>query len=250
MKHFLRAATFALLLGACIGQSTGNGQIQTQARTVGAFTQVQNKSALSVTVTPGVTSVSVTADSNIQPLITTVVNGGKLVIDLTQNFTSSLPLSVAVTTPTLTGIDDQGSGTLSATGFTAGDFNIDLAGSGAESFQGTAATLTLNSSGSGAVQLTGSATGLQATMDGSGSVDGTGFRVVGPAHVLLRGSGGARLVLQGDSSLEVDGAGSLTVALDGGTTNFTVSGSGEILWSGQTTVGQTSVTGSGSVQHQ
>jgi Putative auto-transporter adhesin, head GIN domain len=252
MKTSLPLALAACLVEACSTQTTtGNGQAQTETRTVSAFSKVQNKTSLSVTVTPGPTAVSVTADSNLLPFITTTVNNGELVIDQTQgNLTTHLALSATVTTPALTGLDGQGSGSLSASGFTAETFALDLAGSGAVNFQGSVAALNLTVEGSGATQLSGTSTGLQANLDGSGSVDGTRFPVIGPTQVLVRGSGGANLVLQGDSSLEVDGSGALTVALDGGTTNFTITGSGDILWTGQTTVGQTNVTGSGSVQHR
>jgi hypothetical protein len=240
----------SLLLVGCDSQAMGNGQSQTEARTVADFTRVENLGSLAVTVTPGPTSVSITADSNLLPLITTTVTNGQLVIDQTKNFITHLSLSAAVTTPTLVALDNEGSGSLSASGFDAGAFTIDNAGSGAVTLQGTVDVLTLTAEGSGETQLSGSATGLEATLDGSGAVDGTQFPVVGPAHVLMRGSGGANLVIQGDSTLEVDGSGSLTVALDGGTTNFTVNGSGGIVWTGQTTVGQTNVNGSGSVQHR
>jgi hypothetical protein len=250
VKPFLHAVPLLLLVAGCTATTAGNGSSQTTMRTVGDFTQVQNNSSLAVTVTPGPTSVSVTADSNLLPYITTVSNGGVLVIDQTQSFRSSLPLRVAVTTPALTAISDEGAGSLGASGFTANDFTIDLSGAGAMNFQGTVAALNLGLSGAGSMKLIGNATGLQATLDGAGSVDGTRFPIRGAAHTLLRGAGGASLVIQGDSSLEVDGAGSLNVALDGGTTNFTVNGPGNIIWSGQTTVGQQIVTGPGSVQHR
>jgi hypothetical protein len=251
VKPFLIALALA---AGCNTESLkihGNGHSQTQTRTVSDFTQVQNKSVLAVTVTPGATSVSVTADSNLLRYITTEVDGGVLVIDLTRgHLNTSLPLTAAVTTPSLTAIDSEGAGSLTAAGFNARDFTINASGAAAVNFQGNVATLTLGSKGAGAVQLVGSATGLQATVDGAGKVDGTRFPVVGAAHVLLRGAGSANLVLQGDSSLEIVGAGSLTVALDGGTTDFVSTGAGNIYWSGQTTVGQQKVIGAGSVVHR
>jgi hypothetical protein len=253
MNRFVLTLVLASAVGGCTepAKIIGNGHSQTQARRVSDFTRVQNRSVLAVTVTPGPTSVSITADSNLLPFITTEVDGGELVIDLSRgHLSSSLPLSASVTTPSLTGMDSQGAGMLTATGFDAGNFALNLSGAGAASFQGTVAALALASQGAGALRLVGSAAGLQATIDGAGSVDGTRFPVVGPAHVRLRGAGGASLRIQGDSDLEVDGAGSLTVALDGGTTNFTITGAGGIDWSGQTTVGQRVVSGPGSVQHR
>jgi hypothetical protein len=247
MKTAHCAAAIVLVLGGC-DQAVGNGMAQTESRSPTGFTQVRNNTALSVTVTQAPAfSVSVSADSNLLPLITMTVSGEVLVIDQIKDLTSRLPLSATITLPTLNGIDGEGSGKLVASGVTAGAFSIGCNGSGAVSLQGNVGDLTLSSAGSGAVHLGGSATGLQATITGSGSVDGSDFRVMGTASVLLTGAGSASLAIQGNSTLDVRGAGSLTVALDGGTTNFSVAGSGSILWSGQTTLGQVGATGSGRV---
>jgi hypothetical protein len=227
----------------------GNGVSQTETRQVTGFTVVRNHSVLSVSVTQAPAfALTVTADANLLPVLTTTVRDGALVIEQSAPIKTNRPLSATVSLPALTGIDVTGGGKIAASGVTAGPFSIVSTGAGTVSFKGTVATLTLNATGAGAVALSGAATGLQAKIIGAGKIDGADLRVTGPADVTLSGAPSATFTVHGDSSFSTGGAGTLRLFLEGGTTNFTIVGGGNIDWSGQTTIGKVDVTGAGRVK--
>lgn len=91
-----------------MGCGVGNGERVTDSRTVGEFKTVQATQGLVVSVTVGEpASVSVEADSNLMPFITSVVVGDTLRLGLVPGtwVTSAEPTRVTVVTPVLTGVE-------------------------------------------------------------------------------------------------------------------------------------------------
>jgi hypothetical protein len=228
----------------------GDGQNATVTRSLAGFTEVRNESSADVVVTQQAAfSVEVTGDSNLLPMVRTTVNGGVLTVSTDEPFSSSIGVSVAVGLPVITGLANAGSGQLSAGSVSSGDLSVEASGSGRVSVQGQTGQLSLTGSGSGGVTLAGMGSGLHASLLGSGATDASAF-IASRADVVLSGSGALQLTVRGDAALEDDGSGSIYAALSGGTTSFSVRGSGSIVWSGQTTVGNQVVTGSGTVIQQ
>jgi hypothetical protein len=238
------------LVGGCLPITFGDGNQKTEMRSLTGFTAVDNRSSIPLTVTKSRDfSVTVTADQNLLPLITTQVIGDVLVIDQVHDIDTRVASEVVVTLPVITAISSSGSGGSAVAGLTGEDLRVDSGGSGAVSVDGTVGTLTLTSGGSGAVNLTGEGSNLNARLGGSGGLEANGFPVP-RAEVSVTGAGGAQIVVNGDSTLSTTGSGSIEAALDGGMARFEVTGSGSILWSGQTTVVSVVDTGSGSVIKQ
>jgi hypothetical protein len=238
------------LVAGCLPITFGDGNQKTETRSLSGFTAVDNRSSIPVTVTKAAGfSVTVTADQNLLPLITTQVIGDALVIDQVHDFDTRVASEVVVTLPVITAISSSGSGGIAVAGLTGEDLHLDSTGSGAVSVDGTVGTLIMSSQGSGEVNLTGDGLDLNATLTGSGALDGHNFPA-SRAEVSLTGAGGAQIVVNGDTTLSTTGSGSIEAILDGGMARFEVTGSGSILWSGQTTVVSVLDTGSGSVIRQ
>jgi hypothetical protein len=238
------------LVSGCLPITIGDGNQKTETRSLSGFTAVDNRSSIPVTVTKsGGFSVTVTADQNLLPLITTQVIGDALVIDQVHDLDTHVASEIVVTLPVITAISSSGSGGTAVAGLTGESLPVDSTGSGAVSVDGTVGTLTITSQGSGAVNLTGEGSDLNATLTGSGGLEAQNFPA-GRAEISVTGAGGAQIVVNGDATLSTTGSGSIEAALDGGMARFEVTGSGSIIWSGQTTVVSVLDTGSGSVIKQ
>ena len=116
-------------------------------------------------------SVVVHADSNLISHVTTNVVAGTLVIANTGNFTSSTPMSVEVSAPSLTALKLSGSGQLSVTGINAPRLTVTVSGSGLLNAAGTATRLDVILSGDGMAQLDQlTASEVHAVVTGSGLI--------------------------------------------------------------------------------
>ena len=132
---------------------------------------------------------------------------GRLVIDDSGSFTTNAPMHVAVSVPSLDGVELGGAGTVTIDGVTSADFGADLAGDG---------TLVV----SGAVQQ------VKAVLSGTGTLD---------LHDLVATDGTAQL--QGTGTIRIHATSVLDAAL---------TGKGTILYRGDPTVTMRN-TGTGTV---
>jgi hypothetical protein len=188
----------------------GSGVAKTETRDVGAFSRIDSTGSADVIVTIGdKQSLTVEADDNILPLIDTEVKGDKLVISSHDSYSPRTDIKITITVPKLDEASVRGSGTIKASGVDAQDFKTQL-------------------TGSGDISLEGKATSLKATVTGSGSLDASKF-TVGDADVRVSGSGDARI--NASKSL-----------------NASVSGSGDVQYSGNPSAVERHVSGSGSVR--
>jgi hypothetical protein len=95
--------------------------------------------------------VSVTAEENIVPLITTEVKDDALVIRTTRSYSSLRPAKVEIEMVSLDAIECPGSGAIMVTGLKAKDFVASLKGTGQLKAVGTADNVTAELSGSGQI---------------------------------------------------------------------------------------------------
>jgi hypothetical protein len=241
---------FSSLAATACDAVQGNGRATTEQRDTSAFTQVENRSSLSVSVVRGDTfSVDVRIDSNLQPLVETTVAAGVLRIDETEPFDAQASSFVSIVMPSLDAAGNDGSGDMTIRGFTQASLALSSGGSGGVAFDGTAGTLSVDASGSGSVDVAGSATYLSARAAGSGGIDASGLTTDG-ADLTTTGSGGVVATVHGDASLIAEGSGSIDATLSGGTASFSVTGSGSITWTGDERVASVTQTGSGRVEHR
>lgn len=211
--------------------TTGNGNKVTQPRTVGEFKAVRLEGALDVRVQVGApTSVAVTIDENLQPLVETRLEGDTLVISTRGSMSYHGEGRVALATPSLRAFAIQGSGDAVIEGG-QGDLALTVSGSGDLSWRGAAGRLGVDIEGSGDVKLAGTAD--EATIQVSGS---------GDVH--------ARDLVARSASVEVAGSGDVELTLAGGPLKAAVAGSGDVHWYGTAQVERASVAGSGEIAHR
>jgi putative autotransporter adhesin-like protein len=188
----------------------GSGVPATQTRTVPSFEAIDLTGSSSITVHVGARqAVVVHADDNLIHRITTDTRDGVLVVSERGRFSTKVPLSVDVTVPTLAAVGLIGSGTINVEGISAQSFTAELLGSGLLTVSGTVHRLDATLAGSGNMQLGHlMSRSVTATVPGSGRID------VHATHTLNASiSGNGQIVYSGDPK----------------TVNQIVNGSGVIL---------------------
>jgi hypothetical protein len=188
----------------------GSGVTATQTRNVPAFTGVDLAGANNVTVhVGGPQRVVVHADDTLLRRVTTVVRDRRLVIGNTAgSFSTTSPMSVDVTVPSLDSATLSGSGVVTVDGLHATRFTVDVPGNGV-------------------VRVSGRADRLNATLGGSGDVELQDL-MARDVTALVAGSG----------RLQVHATGSLDAA---------VSGVGAISYTGSPSKVSQKITGTGSI---
>ncbi|WP_083707229.1 head GIN domain-containing protein [Intrasporangium flavum] len=198
----------ALPLGACSGTTTGSGTAASESRPVGGFSSVELAGIGTVLVEPGPkASVTVEADDNVLPLLTTDVSGDTLVLGTEPGSSISprTPISYRVSATDLSGLLVSGSGDISATGASGPTFEVAISGSGTITAAGTTDRLSVDISGSG--DFAGgslSARDVDVTVSGSGSAL---VRASTTLHASISGSGDVRYVGAPAVTKDVSGSG-------------------------------------------
>src|SRR5262249_44450978 len=110
--------------------ATGSGKIKEENRTVGVFSEVGIEQGLTATIWVGAkTSVTVSADDNLLPLVRTEVKNGRLIVGLTdRHVTSSNGIRVNIITPELKAVGGSGGSSLTVEGTTGSIFAADGSG--------------------------------------------------------------------------------------------------------------------------
>lgn len=250
--RYLSGSLAALCLGlmfvlAGCGFVNGSGTSKTETRNVSGFNTVALAGEGQLTIhQTGTESLTITADDNILPLLTSDVRGGRLNLGVASNtiLQPKTAIRYDLTVKDLSSIDLSGSGNVVADTLSNPSLDIGISGSGSMTLTNLmTTTLTLDISGSGSLRLSNvSAQHTTATISGSGATT-----IAGQTHDLtLRISGSGKF--QGDSfasataDISVSGSGDVTVRVSD-TLHASVSGSGNIAYYGSP---QLSYQGSGS----
>ncbi len=244
MRALIATAMLALAaLGASADIVSGNGKIESDRRSLPAFSSISVGGSGTLRVHRGGQRVEITADSNILPYITTTVSGNELKIGF-KPFTSIMiatKLQFDVTLPELAAVRVAGSGDAYVDAFKGSAFegsvsgsggikaeleygSVSLSCSGSGGFDATvkAGSLALRCTGSGGAYLKGSADRLDATISGSGTLGARAFAAQ-EARIVISGSGEAELraarsldaVLSGSGSVRYWGSPALTRRVNG-----------------------------------
>jgi Putative auto-transporter adhesin, head GIN domain len=186
----------------------GSGALVAENREVAPFTSVELAGANTVVIRVGAPlSVTVSGDDNLVGRITTVVRGGRLVIDNTGSFTTKAPMRVEVSAPSLDGVVLGGDGTVTVDGVTGTGFNVELAGHGTLVVSGTVQRVTAVLAGAGTLDLHG----VVAT-DGIVQLRGTGtIRVHATATLDAALTGTGTILYSGAPTVTVRNTGTGTV---------------------------------------
>jgi hypothetical protein len=200
----------AVVLTSC-ATTTGSGTLTSESRAVRGFSAVDLSGSgnLSIQQT-GTESITIEAEDNIVPLLTSDVSGTTLMLGVKSrtSVTTTMPITYRLTVKDLSGISVSGSGDVIAAKLTAGTLKADLSGSGTITVGGSADAQKIDVSGSGSYQAGDLAT-RAVDVDVSGSGD-----------VVVRVSDELRVEISGSGTLTYSG--SPTVTQD-------ISGSGEVI---------------------
>jgi hypothetical protein len=150
----------------------GSGVSVTDHREVGPFARVELTGANTVVIHVGAPfSVAVTGDDNLVGRVTTVVRADRLVIDNTGSFTTTAPMRVAVSVPSLDGVELGGAGTITVDDVAGGDFSAELTGDGTLEVSGAAQRVAAVLAGAGTLDLHDlQASSATAQLDGTGTI--------------------------------------------------------------------------------
>ncbi len=195
-----------VLLAACI---QGQGPVTNETRDPGPFTRLEVGSGILVVLTIGPAGpLQVSAQANVLPAVATVVSGNTLKVGASDDFTSSQPVTVTVSTPSLEAISMSGGAQAQVSQLQADALELDVKGGAHLTASGSASSVTLTADGGSiadlgdlaaatvSVKLAGGAT---ATASATGQVSGTA-------------SGGAHLAVRGDPVLDVQSSGGAEVS--------------------------------------
>ena len=147
------ALTVALLLApSSCAVAAGSGRVVTETREVSSFSRIELATNGDVIVAAGpAESLTIEADDNIIPSLTSEVSGTTLKLDakpITKIKTGN-PITFRVTVKELRGLALSGSGSITGDSLALHDLDIVISGSGRVKLAGTADTQTIAVSGSG-----------------------------------------------------------------------------------------------------
>ncbi len=209
-----RRALALLAVGSVVtacSATAGSGQLATQSRQVSGFTSVEltGVGELSIDQT-GTESLTVAAEDNLLPLLTSEVEGDTLILGKKPNtrIVTTKPITYTLTMKDITGLAVSGSGTINAPKLTTAALRIEISGSGVITTAGNVDDQSLEISGSG-----------RYLADGLTSKTTTAE---------ISGSGTGNVVASNALDVKISGSGTLTYSGNPQVTQ-TVSGSGRLI---------------------
>ena len=222
MRNLLCLLVLAALLSSCHYGSgrrvRGNGNVETQSRSVGTFEAIRVLGSMDVVLSPGSShAVRVEADENLLNYIVTERNGDALEIRTREryNLRSSAGIKVYVTAPSLDEILISGSGSVVSDGrmATGNKMRVRVTGSGDVKLEVNAPEVNAQASGSGNIILTGATRSFKADINGSGEIRCFDLKSE-TADVDISGSGSAEVFASRKLDVAIHGSGD--VAYKGG----------------------------------
>jgi Putative auto-transporter adhesin, head GIN domain len=200
-----------MLLAAC-SITRGSGQITSESRQVSGFSKVELSGSGELTLEQtGTESLTISAEENLLPKLTSEVSDDTLVLRSTSNakIIPTQPIKYSLTVKDLSGLAVSGSGSVTMSKLATAALSTNISGSGAVTASGTADQQDLKISGSGryqAEQLTSKT-----------------------VKVDMSGSGVASVHTSDALDLHMSGSGTLTYTGDPKQVTQQISGSGKVI---------------------
>jgi hypothetical protein len=200
-----------MLLAAC-SITRGSGQITSESRQVSGFSKVELSGSGELTIEQtGTESLTISAEENLLPKLTSEVSDDTLVLRSTSNakIIPTQPIKYSLTVKDLSGLAVSGSGSVTMSKLATAALSTNISGSGAVTASGTADQQDLKISGSGryqAEQLTSKT-----------------------VKVDMSGSGVASVHASDALALHMSGSGTLTYTGDPKQVTQQISGSGKVI---------------------
>jgi hypothetical protein len=223
MQRARFVAVILPLLSAGLGCAEvihGNGTVRDEERAVPAFARVEVRAALATEIVnaaePGV---RLKADENLLGLLTARVDGDTLVLSVAEDDVQLEPtatMTAIVSTPDLSAVSALADQPVGLSGWAVASLALSSKGAGGITASALdVGDLEVEASGAGDVTLEGDAEVLRLSASGDGAVDAGGL-------------------LAGRVEVDTSGAGDVTVNTDG-TVDGTLSGSGDLIVTGDPT---------------
>jgi hypothetical protein len=211
-SRIVLVSVLALLLAAgaaAAGTVKGSGNVQIEERSVGEFRGLSLLGSADVSITVGGSpSLTVEAEDNILPLITTEVKGGILHIGSEKSFSTRKGIHVRLTVPELNSVIIIGSGDVDVEGVHGDLFRAEVKGSGDIVATGSVDRVEADVIGSGDIRLFGlDAVRGEATVKGSGDIR---IQASVTLELSVLGSGDIRYRGPADVQKEVLGSGDIS----------------------------------------
>lgn len=210
---------------------TGSGNAKTESRPVTGLSAVTLEGIGHLTISQtGTESLTITADDNLLPYLTSDVSGGRLTLGVKSgtSITTKTPVDYKLTVKDLAALDVTGSGDATMDRLNSPSLEVTVSGSGSVKMaQLSGSSVRATCTGSGGITLSGQTQRVDVRVSGSGAYSG-GDLASSAATVQVTGSGDATVNARD-------------------TLDATVLGSGSVRYMGNPTVTQ-QVTGSGSVR--
>nr|WP_319998776.1 head GIN domain-containing protein [uncultured Draconibacterium sp.] len=176
IKLFIYGLAMLFSVTSCVDEFTveGNGIEATESRIITDFEKVKSSGEFEVHITEAPNhDVLIIAEENLLQYIETYVSGATLHIDVKgiRNLQNRLPMQVFISTPTLKGIKQSGSGIITTDYFVSDKMDVGLSGSGKIITAFEAQKVDALLSGSGVIKLSGFADDADFAISGSGNID-------------------------------------------------------------------------------
>jgi len=167
------------------------------------------KGTVQVTVSEGAPQVTVTAEKNLQSMVTVTVVGGVLEVKTVGEPVSDKGVVVAVRLPSLSTLKLQGA--VRFTGELSGEATVEVGGASELTLKGTPKNLTIVARGASSIHAAALKTNaVKLTVGGAASVD------VGPCETLtINGNGVGRIRYRGDPKITSKASGTVKVSKAG-----------------------------------
>jgi hypothetical protein len=209
---FASALGGGALLAVAVNRETvdGSGVSATEERDVGYVNEVVLSGVGDLTIVPGeFTSLSVTADDNVLPVLETESVNGKLTLRTKSrtNVRTKTKIAYTLTVPKLSAITVSGAGNVRSTRLDADELTVKLSGAGNAHLSNlTCKSLSLTLSGAGTAHLAGSTNKLTVRLSGAGGIEAVGLKS-SSADVQVSGAGNATVWAADELKARVSGAG-------------------------------------------
>ena len=210
----LRFLPLLAVLAACNANWSGTDCVTASTEpierelTVQPFNGVVSAGSIDVVLTRGdVQHVVASGPAELLDIISTEVKSGVWQIRTTKCYSTTRPVSIAITIPKLTSAEVEGSANITgATPFSPESIDIGIEGSGNIELQVECKDAQVEIAGSGSVTLTGTCGTLKASIAGSGDIKGVDLSCA-TAKVAISGSGDVELTVIQELSADINGSG-------------------------------------------
>src|SRR5436190_3061902 len=151
----------------------GSGNRKTEKREVKTFNAIDTSGAYNINVTcQKPATFEIEADDNILPLIKTEVRDGILFVSNDQPYHSSKPAVLRIVLPDLNSVSSHGAGEIKIADARSNDLRIESTGAASVIASGTAASVRISSSGAGKIDTSNlRAEKARVDVNGASSID-------------------------------------------------------------------------------